>query len=74
MGQLADAKAKIAQGAAEEKPAKVKLAMQQKELTASEARLKKKMYHALSFGHEKVGDKGREREDGFLRADFSSGK
>jgi len=28
MGQLADAKAKIAQGAAKEKPAKVKLAMQ----------------------------------------------
>jgi len=33
-----------------------------------EARLKKKMYHALSFGHEKIGDKGREHEDGFLRA------
>ena len=40
MGQLADAKAKIAQGAAEEEQAKVKLAMQQKELAASEARLK----------------------------------
>ncbi len=40
MGQLADAKAKIAQGAAEEEQAKVKLGMQQKELAALEARLK----------------------------------
>ena len=40
MGQLAEAKAKIAQGAAEEEQAKVKLNMQQKELGALEARLK----------------------------------
>lgn len=40
MGQLAEAKAKIAQGAAEEEQAKVKVTMQQKELSALEARLK----------------------------------
>jgi len=40
MGQLADAKSKIAQGSAEEEQAKVKLGMQQKELSALEARLK----------------------------------
>jgi structural maintenance of chromosome 2 len=40
MGQLAEAKARIAQGAGEEEQAKVKLSMQQKELGALEARLK----------------------------------
>jgi structural maintenance of chromosome 2 len=40
MGQLADAKSKIAQGSAEEEQAKVKLGMQQKELSALEARVK----------------------------------
>jgi septal ring factor EnvC (AmiA/AmiB activator) len=47
MGQLAEAKAKIAQGAAEEEQAKVKLTMQQKELAALEARLK---VHAKEAG------------------------
>ena len=40
MGQLADAKAKIAQGAAEEEQAKVKLNMSQKDLVGLEARMK----------------------------------
>jgi len=47
MGQLAEAKAKIAQGAAEEEQAKVKLNMQQKELGALEARLRA---HAKEVG------------------------
>lgn len=47
MGQLAEAKAKISQGAAEEEQAKVKLTMQQKELGSLEARLK---VHAKEAG------------------------
>lgn len=40
MGQLADAKARLAQGAAEEEQSKVKLAMSEKELVNLEARMK----------------------------------
>ena len=40
MGQLADAKARLAQGAAEEELSKVKLAMSEKELVNLEARMK----------------------------------
>jgi len=40
MGQLADAKARLAQGAAEEEQSKVKLAMGEKELVNLEARMK----------------------------------
>lgn len=40
MGQLADAKARLAQGAAEEEQSKVKLAMSEKDLVNLEARMK----------------------------------
>ena len=40
MGQLADAKARLAQGAAEEEQSKVRLAMNEKELVNLEARMK----------------------------------
>ena len=40
MGQLADAKARLAQGAAEEEQSKVKLAMSEKDLVSLEARMK----------------------------------
>ena len=40
MGQLADAKARLAQGAAEEEQSKVKLSMSEKELVNLEARMK----------------------------------
>lgn len=40
MGQLADAKARLAQGAAEEEQSKVKLGMSEKELISLEARMK----------------------------------
>lgn len=40
MGQLADAKERLAQGAAEEEQSKVKLAMSEKDLVNLEARMK----------------------------------